>query len=283
MKIVMSVDMEGISGICCREQVQSRPPGGDSDAGFAQRKAAEGIELLIGDVNAAVQGLVDAGVDEIIVWDAHYRSFNMPIARLHPAARYLFGSAANQLRFAELDRRTDGLILLGYHAKAGTMHAVLEHTMSSSSWFAIKVNGREIGELAFDSALAGAVGVSTIMTSGDDKLCAEAKEFLGSDVVAVCVKQGHARHAATCLSPEKSTALIRAGAAQAVQRIGQVPPFQFATPAEVELTFKFTELADQADLRLHHGRRVDGYTVRWTCPDFATWVGFTAQNPPPVG
>ena len=54
-------------------------------------------------------------------------------------------------------------------------------------------------------------------------------------------------------------------------------------PAVVELAYKHTDHADAADLRLHNGRRLDGYTVQWTCPDFAAWMGFTEKNPPPVG
>jgi len=272
MKIMMGVDMEGISGICHREQTI-----GDG------RLRAEGLELMVGDINAAVGGLVEAGVEEIIVWDNHYKAFNAPFPKLHPAARYLRGSGANMLRWVGLDDSVDGLILLGYHARAGTLHAVLEHTMSSGSWFRLKVNGREIGEIGIDGALAGAMGVPVIMVSGDDKLCAEARELFGPETVTVCVKHGHARHGATCLSPEKSTELIRDGAAEAVKRTARVKPLDLGSPAVVELTFKHTDHADGADLRVFDGRRIDGYSVRWTCPDFASWMGFTMANPPPTG
>lgn len=272
MKIMMGVDMEGITGICCREQT-----GGDA------RLYAEGAELMAGDINAAVAGLVDAGADEIIVWDNHARSFNAPLLKLHPAASYRRGGAANGLRWAGLDAGADGVILLGYHARAGTPWAVLEHTMSSASWFRLKVNGREIGEIGIDGALAGAVGVPVIMVSGDDKLCAEARELFGPEIATVCVKHGHARHGATLLPPEKTAELIRAGAAEAAKNVGRARPLDLGSPAVVELTYKHTEHADGADLRCFDGRRVDGYTVRWTCPDFAAWMGFTMQNPPPTG
>ena len=88
MKIMMGVDMEGITGICCREQT-----GGDA------RLYAEGAELMAGDINAAVAGLVDAGADEIIVWDNHAGSFNAPLLKLHPAASYVRGGGANRLRW----------------------------------------------------------------------------------------------------------------------------------------------------------------------------------------
>jgi len=272
MRIMMGVDMEGITGICSREQTSREA-----------RLYAEGIELMAGDINAAVAGLVDAGVEEIVVWDNHASSFNAPFPKLHPAARYRRGGAANGLRWAGLEPGFDGLILLGYHARAGTAHAVLEHTMSSASWFRLKVNGREIGEIGIDGALAGAVGVPVIMVSGDDKLCAEARELFGPDIQTVCVKTGHARHGATLLPPERTAEMLRAGAAEAVRNIAKVKPLDLGSPAVVELTYKHTEHADAADLRVFDGRRIDGYTVRWTCPDFASWMGFTAANPPPTG
>jgi D-amino peptidase len=243
----------------------------------------EGQDLVINDVNAAVSGLVDAKVDQIVVWDNHHMSFNQLLPRLHPAAQYMRGSGPNNTRWPILDASVNGLILLGYHAKAGTLHAVLEHTMSSLSWFRFSVNGRQCGELGIDAAMAGAVGVPVIMASGDDKLCAEATDFLGPDVVTVCVKQGLARHGAICLSPEESGRRIAHGAREAVGRIGKVKPLDLGSPAEIELVYKQTSQADEADLRMFNGRRVDGYTVRWTAPDLPTWMGFTAAKPAPRG
>lgn len=271
MRIVMGVDMEGITGICCREMTMHEG-----------RFAAEGVELMIGDINAAVAGLVDAGVDDIAVWDCHWMSFNVPLTKLHPAARYMRGGAPNNLRWPLLEEGVDGMILLGYHARAGTLHAVLEHTMSSESWHRLRVNGREIGEVGIDASLAGSMGVPVIMVSGDDKLCAEARELLG-DIVAVEVKQGLARHGAVCLPPARTAELLRAGAREAVGRIGRVKPLDLGSPVEVELTHKHTWQADAVDLRHGNGRRVDGYTVRWTCPDLPSWWGYTMRNPPPRG
>lgn len=272
MRIVVMVDMEGITGICKREQTIPGDP-----------LFAEGRELMIGDINATVQGLVDAGVDDIVVYDCHYYSFNVPLPPLHPAARYMRGAAANGVRVPGIDRKTDGVILLGYHAMAGTLHAVLEHTMSGLAWFNLAVNGRSIGEVGYDAALAGAEGVPVLMVSGDDKVCAEARDFLGRHVTTVCVKEGYARHGALLLSPARTKEMLRAGAAKAVKQVGKVKPFKFRKPAVVELTFKHTSDADNADLRMFRGRRVNGFTVRWTAPDFRAWHGFSASHPPPCG
>jgi D-amino peptidase len=198
MRIVVLVDMEGITGICKREQTL---PG--------DRLFPEACELLTGDIHATVQGLVDAGVDDIIVYDCHMSSFNAPLPPLHPAARYMRGSAANSLRAPMIDRRTDGVVLLGYHAMAGTLHAVLEHTMNSKSWFRLAVNGRAIGEIAYDAALAGAEGVPVILVSGDDKACA-------------CSRRG-ASTATPCAGPRRTLPRGTASPPAARRRAGRDP------------------------------------------------------------
>ncbi len=272
MKIMMGVDLEGITGVMSREHT-----------GRGERRYAEAVELMAGDINAAVEGLLAGGADDVLVWDNHGGALNAPFAKLHGGARYVRGSGGNGVRWRGMDDSVDGLVLLGYHAKAGTHAAVLEHTMSSASWLHLTVNGRQIGEIGIDGALAGAVGVPVIMVSGDDKLCAEAKDLFGDGVTAVCVKQAHARHGAICLPPEQSAKLLREGAADAARNIGRTQPLDLGAPAVVELAFKHTDHADSADLRFFNGRRLDGYTVQWTCPDFTAWMGFTEMNAPPVG
>ena len=59
----------------------------------------------------------------------------------------------------------DGLILLGYHAMAGTPEAILEHTMSSAGWQNFYMNGVKSGELAIDAGMAGDHGVPMLWSA----------------------------------------------------------------------------------------------------------------------
>ena len=61
MKILMVTDMEGVAGVVSFVD-QSYPDGRYYDAGK---------RLVTGEVNAAVDGLLDAGVEEVLVWDGH--------------------------------------------------------------------------------------------------------------------------------------------------------------------------------------------------------------------
>jgi D-amino peptidase len=59
-KVFISIDMEGISGI-----VDWRQTGGDTG------EYTYGRKLMVGDLNAAIEGALAAGVKEIVVSDAH--------------------------------------------------------------------------------------------------------------------------------------------------------------------------------------------------------------------
>jgi len=259
VKIYISVDMEGASGVCSVEQTLPGTP-----------QYAEARELLLSDVNAAVEGAHRAGASEITVVDAHYTSFNLPHGRVHPVARVLYGGQAPSPRFPFLDGSFDALFLIAYHAKAGTHKAVLEHTMSSTAWHRALVNSREIGEIGIDAAYAGALGVPVTLVTGDDKACAEAREWLGR-IETVEVKQGLARHQALCLSLETTRKRICA-AAQKAARL-KVKPLCINGPAEVTIVYKSASAADCAERDQRGSIRVDGYTVKQKFKAFTDWFG----------
>ncbi|MCD6291252.1 MAG: M55 family metallopeptidase [Anaerolineae bacterium] len=240
MKIYISTDMEGIAGIVLPEQLRRGTP-----------EYAEARLLLVREANAAVEGALAAGADEIIVFDGHGTGFNFPPEEMHPAARWVHG-AHYWPRFPFLEGSA-GMILLGYHAMAGTLGAVRDHTMSSASWQELRINGRPSGEIALDAAIAGELGVPVIMVSGDDKACAEASAFLG-DVVTAEVKQGIARHAALTLAPTRARELVRERAEEAVRRAAGRHPYRVDRPVTLELTYTGT---DSADVRFYDGHTVE--------------------------
>lgn len=252
MKIYISVDMEGISGITDKAYT-----------GKGEWLYPTGQRLATADVNAAVRGAFDAGADEVIVADMHANSYNLLAESLDPRATLLSG-VPHQPRFPFLDSTVDGMFLVGYHAMAGTLYGTLEHTMSSLSWHRFAVNGRAYGELGIDATLAAESGVPVVMVSGDDKLCDEAREWLGA-IEAACVKQGLGRTCALCLSPEQGQRQVYRAAHRAVERLITGEPFtllESPSPATVAITYKHTADADAASV--FGAKRLDGYTVERT-------------------
>ncbi|HEY3415211.1 MAG TPA: M55 family metallopeptidase [Armatimonadota bacterium] len=239
MKIYIAADMEGVGGIMLPEQLSR---------GTAEY--AEARQLLTAEVNAAVDGAFEGGATEVIVRDAHGTGFNILCDQFDTRARLLQGAAVPD-RFPELEGAS-GLILLAYHAKAGTQAAVCDHTMSSVAWFRYELCGREVGEVGIDAALAGCINVPVMLVTGDDKVCAEAAALLPG--VTTCeTKIGLARHAAIHLAPAECRRRIRDAATKAV-KAPRPAPFQPAPPYEARVTHVLSSGAD--------GRRYDHRTLR---------------------
>lgn len=224
MRIFVAVDMEGISGITLAEQVRRTEP---------QYQA--GRRYMTWDANACAEGCFNAGADEVVIWDAHGGGFNMVWDEIHARAQLRQGRR-DAGRMADIGE-FDALILLGYHAMAGTETAILEHTMSSASWQNFWINGRKAGELAIDAGIAGDAGdagVPCIMASGDDKLCAEAAEWIPG-IHTAQVKQALSCFGAQFLSKEDAHRLIAETAEKACRDLENVKPLVHDKPVTMRL------------------------------------------------
>jgi len=250
VKIYVMTDMEGVSGICRRGHVMK----GDS-------LYQAGRRFLTWDVNACVDGCFAGGADEVIVKDGHSgRGDNFIWEELDNRAEYVMGSGSER-RLQGIEG-SDGLILLGFHAMAGTPEAILEHTMSSSSWQNFWLNGRKTGEIGIDAAIGGENGVPTIMVSGDDKTCAEAEQFLPGALTA-CVKYGHAVEGGRMLAAEAAHKVIRETATRAVQKSSEIEPYVVQPPVTARL-----ERVSRGALPIHgekpYVKIIDGRTYEVT-------------------
>ena len=218
-------DIEGISGIYSKEQVL---PSGT--------RFSEGRKFFTEEINACVAGLKEAGVDKIYVRDCHGGSYSLMWENASDDVDGYVCGIHEGFRFADIED-FDAVILLGYHAMAGTHRAVLEHTFSSVNIQNMYLNDVEVGEIAIDAAILGEKGVPVIMVSGDDKACKEAKEIL-PDVVTAQVKRALDIEGAILLPFDKAHKLIHDKAIEAVKNFKKVKPFVFENPIElkVELT-----------------------------------------------
>ncbi len=235
MKVYIACDMEGATGIISQDQTWKTGPDFEN-----------GRRLLLSDVNAAIEGALAVGAEEIIVADMHDGSLILPTRELHPAARYLVGVAQGTPRYPYLDESFTAMFLIAYHAMAGTSPAIIPHTMSSATYLEYAVNGEPVGEVAIDAHLAGVLGVPVTLVTGDQAVCAEARLFLG-DIETVEVKQAVDPNRALCLPMAETYEMIREAAEKAVRRASEVRPFRFAEPAEVRLRYKDSEKVPRGD------------------------------------
>ena len=250
MKIYIITDIEGISGMCVFQQ--SREPGPENE---------RARHLLMGDVNAAVQGCLDGSADEVVVLDGHGSGFNFIMEEMHPDGFFVTGLQRPQV-FCGLDETFDAVLLVGYHAMMGTETGMLHHTQSSKDENRYWYNDRETGEIGQMAIMVGQYDLPIVLVTGDRAACDEAKSFLGEEVVTVSVKEGYGRQCGKLIAPQKARQLIRDGAKEAMTRIQKVRPSKPTLPIEGRLQFKSKDIADQFTPR--RAKRVDERTFSAT-------------------
>ncbi len=187
--VFIVTDLEGTAGVVSFAE-QSYPDGRYFDA--AKR-------LATAEVNAAVEGLLAAGVEDILVWDGHGAG-GLIYEELHEAVRLLHGRPLPPWsRLEGVIRRYEAVAMIGQHAMAGTLTGNQNHTQNSRTVDYYRLNGRPIGEIAQIALYFGALGLPLIFLSGDADACHEA-EALVPGIVTVAVKEGVGRGAAISLS-----------------------------------------------------------------------------------
>lgn len=258
MKILIAADMEGISGVTTWDQVTT----GNSDY--------ERFRLLMTeDVNAAIRGAFDAKIEEVFVTDGHASGSNILIEDLDPRASLNTGSPSPLSMVQGVDE-VDGVIFVGYHARAGSPDAILDHTWSSRTVANVWLNDILVGEYGINAAVAGHFDVPVLMVTGDQTACTQAVELLG-DLETVVVKHATGRYSAECLAPTVAHGMIQKAAAKAVNRLAKrkAPmPFVLEEPILLSVEFFTSVMADHA-MRMPEAER-DGTCVTLSLPDMLT-------------
>jgi D-amino peptidase len=264
MKILISADMEGISGIVDWQQVTPGHP----------EYLSRGRQLMTGDVNAAINGVFEGGADEVVVSDGHWDGRNILLEDLDPRARLNSGSPSPFSMMQSLDDTPtpEAVMLVGYHAMAGTKKGVLDHTWSDTSVRAVYLNGRLVGEIGLNAALAGEYQAPVIAFTGDQHAGAEAQDLLGAALEIAVVKNATGRYAAQCLPLAEARERICEAAARAVTkfRSGQAAAFfRLEAPIHLAVEFMDTQQVDRAFL-LPGSERPSGTRLEFTAPDMVT-------------
>ncbi len=234
-KVYIMTDLEGVAGVLDFENWCSP----------SSRYYELAKEFLTMEVNSCIEGLFEAGVEEITVLDGHGPG-GINVKLLDPRVKLQRGWPR---KFADffIDSSYDAVVWVGQHAKAGSEYAHLPHTQSFK-YIDLSVNGVSIGEFGQAAMCASELGIRAIFGSGDNAFTIEAKNLVpGIETVAVkwgltsgkgdeCTYEEYAKRniGAIHLHPEKARELIKSGAFRAVKRaekedfgiIPLKPPFE---------------------------------------------------------
>jgi len=260
MKVYISVDIEGATGVVSFSQCES-PDSSFYDWPFARR-------MLTHDVNAAIRGARLAGATEVVVKDSHAGCRNLLIDELESGVELISGIGSGTMGMMEgIDASFDAVFLVGYHGMAGTPSALMEHALAGGLhrfW----VNGVESGEIAVSAAVAGTFGVPTVLVTSDDAGCGEASRMLPG-VRTYTTKHSLGRYMGRLLHPSVTGPGIENAAAEAVRGLSATAPFRVEEPVTMKITFRSVEEADLA-ATLPTVRRLDGYSLEWSADDYLT-------------
>jgi len=257
MKVYISVDMEGATGVVNPLQVRAESP---SEYEF-------GCKMQLHDLKAVIDGAFEGGATEVIVNDSHARMINVDVSHLPQNVRLISGNL-KPLGMAEgIKEGCDCAFFVAYHAMAGTANAILDHTVSSKTIFNVKLNGKLVGETGLNAAVCIENDVPVVLVAGDKAVCEEAKILFGNEGLVTCaVKEGRSNSCAALLPPEETYQLLKDAAGKALKTFNSTKSSQnlFNSPYDLEITFRQTSQCDAVSY-LPGIKRLDGRTIQAQC------------------
>lgn len=225
-RYMIRCDIEGVSGVVSYEQTEPGKP----EYEFGRR-------MFMSDLLALVEGLRAGGADEVVIYDEHYYGRNIDIDRLPEYATAICGKPPYRADWAGgLDETFAGLVLLGFHSKAGTEDGLLPHSYELDI-ADLRTNGVSVGEIGMEAAIAGDYGVPTVLVVGDSAGVAEAQVLIPG-VAGVVVKESVSESGAICYPLSVNTARIRDAAQTAVGAGVFLAPLTPDRPVKLEVELR---------------------------------------------
>lgn len=261
LKVLISVDMEGVSGVVSGDQL--------SPEGFEYQRFRE---FMTAEALAAVRAAKEAGATEILVVDAHGNGQNLLIDRFPNDVRIIRSWPRRFGMMAGIDETFDAVLFIGYHSSTNNSRGVRAHTFSSARLTGVRLNGKIMTEGSWNAAIAGHFGVPVVMISGDDAVLKEVRDEIGP-IEGAEVKRSLGFHSANTMTPEAAGALIATAVKKGLARRGDLKPYVVKTPVTLEVTFK-NYLVSEVLAYLRGVERVDSHTIRYIGKDMTEVADF---------
>ena len=222
MRVLIITDLEGVAGVVDK----------DNWTQLHSKYYEKATRLLTNETNAAVQGFLDGGADDVVVLDGHGPGA-VDIELLHEKA--IYSRLVPTHKICE-NMKIDALAWVGQHAKAGTEGAHMAHS-GNFTVIDYSLNGISLGEFGRSATGAGNFGVPPIFGSGDKAFTIEALGWCPNmETVSVkeCFEKGSGDDmtyeqyykkniGAIHLCPAESCKRIYDGALNAIKRFIETP------------------------------------------------------------
>jgi D-amino peptidase len=226
----------------------------------------DACRLMTAECNAAIEGAMEAGVQEFVVNDSHAHGRNLAPAELHPAAELVSGGSRLLSMCAGLGPGFDAAFFVGYHASIGSADAVIDHTYDSRVFSQVRLNGRPQSEGSLNGAVAGYFDCPLALFSGDAAAVSQMHEFV-LPIEGVVVKEGIGRYSARSLHPTVARQRIREAAKRAIERLDNIPPLRAEGRLDLEVDLVHPVMADVCE-RIPAVERRGPRTVGYASEDY---------------
>src|SRR3954454_18324031 len=217
--IFLITDAEGVGGVCRQDQTEPTNQ--------------EMRQLLTGEINAAGEGFLAGGADEVVVWDGHDGSQTLSTLTIHPKARLVMGALNASML---MERHWSGVAYVGQHSKANIRAGIMAHSYSSLGIQNMLLNGKPVGEIDVIAAMAGQFGTPVIMPSCDQSAADDLREIVPNAELAV-VKEGVGRYTCISLSASAARDTIREAARRSVAKIATIKPYTISSPVTLQIEY----------------------------------------------
>jgi D-amino peptidase len=251
MRVYISVDMEGVSGVTRWQDV--------STVGQDYQRARS---WMTADVNAAVAGARAAGATDFVVEENHGVEMlcNLVLDEIDEEVEVVRGQPrGGATTAAALDESCDALMLVGHHAKVGDYPGICAHTISYEEYRDVRLHGRTVSEGEIFATIAAQAGVPTVLIAGDDVIGADMQKLCPGIEVAT-VKRALSRTSAAIIPPKRAHGIIETAATRAIERLqaGEIQAPDFVSPFAFEVELR-KPLSDHA--RSAIGQRFPEFTI----------------------
>ena len=237
MRIFLSVDMEGISGLVRWADVASQ------GIDFERNR-----RLMTLDANAAIAGAFEGGATEVVVEENHGVEdlCVLLMDEIDPLCEVVRGAGRpGPTTMSALTDQSDLLFFVGHHAAAGSWPGIMAHTISGGRFRAVRIAGTNVGETDLFTIRAGELGVPVGLVTGDQMVIEQLRKRV-PNVEAVQVKTALGRQAGRVIPPARARDAIQSAAARAMQRFAasEFTPYD-AEPAPYEIEVDLVHAPDE--------------------------------------
>lgn len=248
MKVLLSTDIEGITGLEERSLLNRKNP----------KAYKYPCQLMTDEVNVVIESCFDAGATEVFVVDGHAKGRNIFRDKIDSRAQMMTRDLGVMMMSGV--EHVDAVLFVGYHGMAGKEKSFCAHTNSTLVVRSLHIDGVEMSEGMTNALVAKYHDKKVIYASGTDVGNDEMVKYIPNLVTTTNLQSIDMNTAVSEKIPEHY-AVIREDVLRAFSQVDSIGFMKGKTNnLSFELKLKHPLLCDIKRVTT----KDDGYTVCWT-------------------